>query len=293
MQVSAAIQSIIQQKLSEHFSVVRPVQFAGIGGGSINETYRISFGDGSIFCKLNSVSKFPQLFQTECLGLELIGRQGLIKTPAVIDCFEQDDTQVLLLEWIQPGKRTEAFWKTFGEQLAALHYVSADCFGLHEDNYMGSVPQSNHQHKTWIEFFATKRLQPMTNRCYQKQLLNKTHLQRFENLEKRLAEIFNDEKPSLLHGDLWSGNFMCNQTSEAVLIDPAVYYGHRSIDLAMTTLFGGFRSPFYEAYNYHYSFPKNYEAQWAVCNLYPLLIHLYLFGSGYLPQIERTLQQFS
>ena len=106
------------------------------------------------------------------------------------------------------------------------------------------------------------------------------------------AMLIDDEKPALLHGDLWSGNFMCNASSKPVLIDPAVYYGHRSMDLAMTTLFGGFRQTFYEAYNFHFPLPYNYEQQWAVCKLYPLLIHLYLFGLGYLPQIERTLKQF-
>ncbi|GAA4731088.1 fructosamine kinase family protein [Flavisolibacter ginsenosidimutans] len=293
MQVSAAIQSIIQQKLSEHFSAVRPVQFSGIGGESINETYRISFGAENVFCKLNSVSEFPQLFQKEKAGLELLAKQGILKTPAIIECFEQANSQVLVLEWIQPGEKTEGFWKKFGEQLATLHRISTDSFGLHEDNYMGSIPQSNRQHKTWVDFFAEERLKPMIGRCFHKKLLSKTHRQQFESVEKKLTEIFAEEKPSLLHGDLWNGNFMCNQNNEPVLIDPSVYFGHRSVDLAMTTLFGGFRQPFYEAYHHHFPLPKNHEQQWAVCNLYPLLIHLYLFGGGYLPQIENILRGFA
>ncbi|HVF97476.1 MAG TPA: fructosamine kinase family protein, partial [Flavisolibacter sp.] len=117
-------------------------------------------------------------------------------------------------------------------------------------------------------------------------------LRQFENIDKRLEEIFEEEKPSLLHGDLWSGNFMCNLKGEPVLFDPAVYYGHRSADLAMTTLFGGFKPSFYEAYHHHFPLPANYKEQWAACNLYPLLIHLYLFGTRYLSQIEETLRQF-
>ena len=293
MQIPTPIKSSIQQRLAQHVSFVDFIQFTSVGGGSINETYRISLNNRSAFCKLNSVSKFPQLFQKEKAGLELIARQGIVKTPTVIDCFEQEDTQILLLEWVQSGERTEVFWKEFGERLATLHHVFADFFGLHEDNYMGSVPQSNRQQKNWAVFFVAERLQPMIDRCFRKGQLSLKHRQQFEKLQSRLATIFEEEKPSLLHGDLWSGNFMCNGAGEPVLIDPAAYYGHRSVDLAMTTLFGGFRSSFYEAYNHHFPLPKNYEEQCAICNLYPLLVHLYLFGRSYLPQIENTLQHFA
>ena len=104
--------------------------------------------------------------------------------------------------------------------------------------------------------------------------------------------IFNEEEPCLLHGDLWSGNFMCNRDAEPVLVDPAVYFGHRSMDLGMTTLFGGFSSEFYEAYHYHYPFPANYKEQWEICNLYPLLIHLLLFGQSYFPSIDKVLTRY-
>ncbi|HUC80303.1 MAG TPA: fructosamine kinase family protein [Flavisolibacter sp.] len=293
MNPSPALQTAIQQKLTAHFSFAEKINFSAVGGGSINNTYCISFGSQSVFCKINSATKFPQLFAKEKSGLELIQKQGIIKTPCVIDHFEHENQQVLLLEWIVEGERTESFWKSFGQQLAALHQQSLGSFGLEEDNYMGSVPQSNRIHQDWISFFTNERLQPMTRRCFDKNLLTKNHLQAFENLQQKLTGIFEKENPSLLHGDLCSGNFMCNRSGEPVLIDPAVYYGHRSVDLAMTTMFGGFRQPFYEAYNYHYPLPKNYEEQWAICNFYPLLIHLYLFGSSYLPQIERTLRVFA
>ena len=127
----------------------------------------------------------------------------------------------------------------------------------------------------------------------EKQLLHPKHLAAFEWLEGKLNIIFNQEKPSLLHGDLWSGNYMCNTSSRPVLIDPAVYFGHRSMDLAMTSLFGGFDKHFYDAYHYHFPFPPGYTEQWEVCNLYPLLIHLNLFGAGYLAQVENILKKFS
>jgi len=287
------LQTAIQQKLSEHFSAIDRLQIQSIGGGSINKTYRIK-GEKNFFCKLNSATKFPLLFLKEQNGLELIKKQNCIKTPVVIDCFEHEEEQILLLEWINEGERTEAFWKNFGEQLAALHRVSNDTYGLTEDNYMGSVPQQNYLHQDWINFFIHQRLQPMINRCAANSLLTSDHQRQLEKLFIHLPNIFEPvEKPCLIHGDLWSGNFMCDQKNQPVLIDPAVYYGHRSMDLAMTTLFGGFSQSFYDAYHYHFPFPKSYKEQWQVCNLYPLLIHLYLFGGSYLPQIERTLTNFT
>jgi fructosamine-3-kinase len=114
----------------------------------------------------------------------------------------------------------------------------------------------------------------------------------FNQVYKKLKEIFPNEKPAALHGDLWSGNYLCDKNSMPVLIDPAVYFGHRSIDLGMTKLFGGFDSRFYEAYHHHFPLPKNFEEQVDVCNIYPLLIHLNLFGSGYLTSIRSILKRF-
>jgi fructosamine-3-kinase len=290
-----SIQSLIQQKLKELFSTnTNEISFGSVGGGCINETHRINFGNKKFFCKINSATKFPHLFQKEANGLKLIAQEHVIKVPAVIDCFETNGQQVLLLEWVNEGERTESFWKKFGEQLATLHQVPNEHFGLNEDNYMGSVPQSNQQTSNWIDFFIHQRLQPLIDNCLSQNLLQPKNQLQFESLYKQLPSIFEQEqKPSLLHGDLWSGNFMCNQNEEPVLIDTAVYFGHPSIDLGMTTLFGGFRYAFYEAYNYHSPLPPNYKEQWEVCNLYPLLIHLLLFGRSYLSQIERTLHNYN
>jgi fructosamine-3-kinase len=286
------LETAIQQKLSHYFLLSKDFRVQFVGGGSINETYRLQFDDSKVFCKVNSATNFPGLFVKEKAGLALLEKQGVIKTPSVIDCFEVFGHQVLVLEWVEEGLRTETFWKKFGEQLAALHHVTTESFGLEEDNYMGSVPQQNKRQKDWIAFFTKQRLQPLITKCTEKNLLGPNHLQLFEKLFLLLPDIFETtQKPSLLHGDLWSGNFICSHNHEPVLIDPAVYYGHRSMDLAMTTLFGGFHTSFYEAYDYHYSFPANYEEQLAICNLYPLLIHLYLFGRSYLPQIEHTLNR--
>lgn len=286
-------QAILQKKLQTLTGQQAQIHLHPVGGGSINETVRIRFGENDFFCKINSATKFPQLFSRERDGLDIIGAVNKIKTPAVIDYFEEESYQFLLLEWIEQGHHTIGFWTQFGEQLAALHRVKSKTFGLDKDNYMGSVPQQNRQLENWCSFFANQRLAPMITRCANTHLLSTNDQRLFEKLISKLTGFFDDEEPSLLHGDLWSGNFLCDKKAQPVLIDPAVYYGHRSMDLAMTTLFGGFHQPFYEAYHYHYPLPKNYEEQWAACNLYPLLIHLYLFGSGYLSSIRNTLQKLT
>jgi fructosamine-3-kinase len=242
---------------------------------------------------VNSASKFPHLFEKEKNGLALIEKQDSIKVPGIVTHFISDDQQVLVLEWIEEGSKNSQFWKTFGQQLAGLHQITNEHFGLSEDNFMGSVPQSNKQHTSWISFFTQERLLPLIQLCSKAGLLGSKHQSQFEVFCKQLPQIFDQQKPALVHGDLWSGNFMCTDNHQPVLVDPAVYFGHPSVDLAMSTLFGGFEKSFYESYNYYSPFPPNYKEQLQACNLYPLLIHLYLFGKSYLNQIEETLNKIS
>ena len=292
--MDTSIEKYLNQFLSGKLNLpVSSLKLRSVGGGSINDTYQVLVNDHTkFFLKVNSSKKYPELFQKEKNGLEFLKNQGKLRIPTVIACDDVDSCQVLVLEWIDGGLRTEAFWKQFGEQLAALHHVTAPSFGFRENNYMGALPQINDERDNWVDFFVHCRLRPQIERATINHLLTAKHLSSFEDLYNRSRDIFNDEPPSLLHGDLWSGNFMCGINSEPILIDPAVYFGHRSIDLAMTTLFGGFEKPFYESYNYHFPFPKNHRDEWDLCNLYPLLIHLNLFGTGYLALIERTLGRF-
>lgn len=288
-------ESFLINKISETTgSAVSSLIFKSIGGGSIiNHTFRITTGNQqSFFLKVNNDHGFPGLFEKEKNGLEFLAKHNSIKTPPVIFCDKFSGDQFLLLKWIDSGIWTEYFWKQFGENLARLHQCSNDQFGLAEDNYMGVLPQQNNFTHKWNEFFINHRLQPQIELALQKNLLSKKHVDLFQKLFNKLDGIFNEEKPALLHGDLWSGNFMCNENSEPVLIDPAVYFGHRSMDLAMTTLFGGFDKAFYSSYQYYFPFPDNYQEQWDVCNLYPLLIHLNLFGESYLYDIINTLKKF-
>ena len=283
-----SVQSLLQQLLNINTSL----QLTPVGGGSINHTYRITAGSDTFFCKINQLAALPNLFETEKQGLELLAQQGVIRIPKVIASGQNGEHQVLILEWIEQGLQTDAFWTRFGEQLAALHHIQSKQFGLTTNNYMGSLPQSNQPADNWTDFFIQQRLQPQVKLAVNRQLLEQSHVQQFEKLYQQLGNLFTPEPAVLLHGDLWSGNFLCDASENPVLIDPAVYYGHRSIDLAMTTLFGGFDSLFYESYNYHYGLPVNYIQQWDVCNLYPLLIHLNLFGKSYLADIVHTIRRY-
>lgn len=284
--ITATLQSFIE-KIVDHTCT-----FTSVGGGSINHTYRIQAGKQSFFCKLNQLAAFPGLFKAEQKGLELLAQQQLIRTPQLIAVAHTGDTQLLILEWIEQGLKTGDFWKTFGRQLAALHHIQHSQCGLDSDNYMGALPQNNQWTSNWTDFFIHQRLQPQVRLALDRRLLEPAHVTGFEKLYQQLTSIFEAEPAALLHGDLWSGNFLCDDTGQPVLIDPAVYYGHRSMDLAMTTLFGGFDASFYESYQYYFPLPPNYQQQWEICNLYPLLIHLNLFGKSYLSDILYTIRRY-
>lgn len=286
-------QHIIELLKNETGTAASSVKLQPVGGGSINDTYKIETDNGHLFfCKINSAVQFPGLFEAERQGLELLKRQQVIRIPSVIACTVTDDTQILVLEWIEQGSRTSSFWQLFGEQLAQLHDVKEKTFGLDADNYMGALVQTNTRAESWTEFFIHQRLEPQIRMALDAGLLKPKEAAVFERLYPRLHDIFPLTEPSLLHGDLWSGNYLCDRRGRPVLIDPAVYFGHPAIDLGMTTLFGGFDPLFFESYKACRPFPPNYHEQWEVCNLYPLLIHLNLFGESYKSSILRTIQRY-
>jgi fructosamine-3-kinase len=288
--VQETLRSVLSRLLGRTIGQIGldPVQ-----GGSVNQCFRIEL-DGSrlLFCKINLADRYPLLFEKERNGLVLLQSAGVLRVPAVLACEEVSGLQILILEWIRQGPRKDGFWERFGEELALLHQVTQSVFGLDEDNYMGSLKQSNRQHSSWTEFYRDQRLRPQVELALLHHRIETPVAERFDNLYRRLESVFPSGPAALLHGDLWSGNFLSDEEGRAVLIDPAVYYGNPAMDLGMTTLFGGFEDGFYEAYRYHSPFPSNYREQWEICKLYPLLIHLNLFGSSYLPEILRTIRSY-
>jgi fructosamine-3-kinase len=281
MNLSNGIEKKVKEVLGTYTINVIPVQ-----GGCINKCYRLVGRNAEAFIKINSASKFPSLFRKEANGLMLLGKPGTIAVPNVVLVDEVDEEQLLILQWIQKGEPDHLFWTRFGEQLAAMHQATMPYFGHNEDNFMGSVPQDNSLKDSWCPFFIENRIEPLLDKCIAARLLAPNYRDKLPKLYSRLPDIFPNEPSSLVHGDLWSGNFICNDQGQPVIIDPAAHYGHCAADLGMTTLFGGFDKRFYEAYQYYSPLDTNHLEQWEVCNLYPLLIHLLLFGKSYLSRIE-------
>lgn len=263
-----------------------------LGGGDINQVYRLSFAGSECVLKLNSKERFPGMFEKEAHGLRLLGSAGC-RVPEVVITFSDGDHQFLILEFIEPHSPGPGLWERFGRRLAALHRHDSQAFGLDHDNYIGSLEQCNSQREDWSEFFTVCRIRPLVRQARNRSLLSARHVRGFESLFLRLSDLIPREKPSLLHGDLWSGNLMCGTGDEPVFIDPAAYFGHREMDLAMTRMFGGFDRRFIDSYVEEMPLEPGFEQRIQIHNLYPTLVHLVLFGRSYLSGIEATLKRFS
>ena len=258
---------------------------SSLSGGCISDAYKVSDESGkNYFLKLNSSPK--DLFIKEANGLRELKKAKAIRVPEVILC--KDD--FLLTEFISQGNRSKNFFEDFGRKFAELHKYRGEKFGFYENNYIGSNPQINipdqNEGNSWTEFYFNKRI------LYQYQLAEQNGYATNElkngilKLEKQIEKILgdSDESPSLLHGDLWGGNYIADENGNPCLIDPAVYYGHREADLAMTKLFGGFSPAFYNSYNETFPLEEDYEYRENIYKLYHILNHLNLFGRTYYHQ---------
>ncbi len=256
---------------------------SSIVGGCINNAIKINTNKGDFFVKWNTNSK-ANMFQSEYNGLKVLKDTNTIRIPNVL-CFDDD---FLILEFIPPSNPNNAFWEVFGQKLALMHKQTHSKFGLDFDNYIGSLCQDNTQNKNWTEFFIQNRLQAQLSIGN----FSGTLLSDFDKLFQKLPNLFPNEKPALLHGDLWSGNFLAKNGDTPMLIDPAIYYGNREMDIAMSKLFGGFNSDFYFAYNESRPLENGWEERIQICNLYPLLVHVNLFGGAYINQVKNILSYY-
>ncbi len=274
-----------------------PVQVTGMkptGGGCINDAQLVDTEKGKFFMKHNSASRYPGMFEAEARGLQLLEASGCLKVPAVVGHGETNSHCILVLEYIAAAAQKPGFWQEFGEGLARMHqqHPGDGRFGLDHDNYIGSLPQGNRTHSDWISFFISERLGAQVKLARDNGRAGKELSAMFEKLYRFLSDFFPEEPPALLHGDLWSGNYMTGEEGEPAIIDPAVYYGHRYMDLGMSKLFGGFSRAFYEAYDDIYPLEKGWQEGIDIANLYPLMVHVNLFGGGYLRQVKGVLRRF-
>jgi fructosamine-3-kinase len=281
-------ESILFSALGKPVEVIE-TQF--LSGGDINTSAQVFSSEGVFFIKWNHADR-QDMFETEACSLDILRQTEALYIPQVVGYGKELDKSYLILEYIDPGNPAKNYWETLGQALAVLHSHTQPKFGLQFNNYIGSLPQSNTLTASGISFFFEQRLLPQAGMALYKGLLAKQAYDALFRLYDRLPQIFPHERPALLHGDLWSGNVMVTETGQPALIDPAVYYGFRESDLAFTKLFGGFDQRFYSAYNEAFPLEDGFDDRVAIYNLYPLLVHVNLFGSGYVSGVERVLKQF-
>jgi fructosamine-3-kinase len=273
----------ISAATGSHFSIQssRP-----LSGGCINTAYHLQGKGQDYFVKLNAAAKLP-MFAAEAEGLLEVIETATIKVPKPICWGKIAHQAYLVLEYVSLGHSNSRAMERLGRQLALLHKIVQPYFGWHRDNTIGATPQVNTPCQDWVAFWRQYRLGFQLDLAikhgYGDRLQGKG-----ERLLARLASFFQDYPvmPSLVHGDLWTGNVASYHKDEPVIFDPAVYYGDRETDLAMTELFGGFSPRFYDAYQESYALDPGYRVRRTLYNLYHILNHLNLFGPAYLTQTE-------
>ncbi len=288
MPLREAIAAHIAEATGSAFTIAREDR---VGGGCINAATRLDGVDGRrYFVKLNDAAR-AEMFAAEAEGLRELAGSGAIRVPEPVCHGVADNSAYLVLEYIEPGRASASSMEILGRQLAQLHRFTDEHFGWRRDNTIGSTPQPNAPSESWTEFWRTQRLgfqfALAARRGYRGGLQRKG-----EELLTRVDVLLAGHAPaaSLLHGDLWSGNTMVARDGNPVLIDPAVYYGDREADVAMTELFGGFSEGFYAAYREAYPLDDGYRLRKTLYNLYHVINHLNLFGGGYGAQAEAMIE---
>lgn len=260
-----------------------------LAGGSINEVFHLTTSGGDWVLKVNSAIKFPGMFPAEKTGLETLAGARAFDVPEVYECGELNGTAYLLLEFKKENLQKPHFWEVFGEQLASLHQTSASQFGFTSSNYIGSLPQSNDFRTSAADFYVSQRLEPQVKMAIERGF----SLGDLTAFYRNISDEISGEPPALIHGDLWNGNYLVNEEGLPCLIDPAVSYGPREMDLAMMKLFGGFPEKVFGAYDAQFPLQEGWEQRIPIWQLYYLLVHLNIFGSSYLQQVKQVIARFS
>jgi fructosamine-3-kinase len=260
-----------------------------VGGGCINSGHSVSDGSRTYFVKLNQASQLA-MFEAEAAGLQAMQATQTIRVPTPICYGTVGSDSYIVLEWIALGQGGSRPWREMGQQLAAMHRATNhQGFGWERDNTIGSTPQINTWTKSWTEFWVDCRIN------YQLRLASRKggNFPNHGNLLAAIPQLLAGytPQPSLVHGDLWSGNAAIAQSGEPVIFDPATYYGDREVDLAMTELFGSFPAEFYRGYNEVWALDAGYKQRKTLYNLYHILNHFNLFGGGYESQANRMIEQ--
>ena len=285
-----AMEQIIKHIAEQINSEIK--SFKPVSGGDISSAYLLETQHQKLFLKVNSKSFAKSMFLAEQKGLQVIESTKTIAVPHVHLVAELDCKAFLLMDFIESRRPNAKDYIHFGRDLASLHLVSNEQFGFSSDNFIGSLPQSNTFHADWTEFYWNERILPQLELAKKNNALDVANIPTKESALKIFQQVFGEVKPSLLHGDLWCGNYLISTVGTPYLIDPAVYYGHSMVDVAMSRLFGGFDAEFYDAY--HEIIPKQtyYQEQIKFYQLYYLLVHLNLFGRSYRSSVVDILDRY-
>jgi fructosamine-3-kinase len=266
-----------------------------ISGGDINDACALRLEDGRRFFLKSNVRAPASMFPAEARGLGWLAEARALRVPEVVAVSAgiEGEPSYLVLELLESGRRQRDFDERLGRGLARLHRHGAPCFGLEHDNFIGSLPQQNRAHETWPEFLWLERLEPQLALAVQSGRASSRLRAGFERLSARLSELVGPpEPPARLHGDLWGGNLHVDEQGAPVLIDPAVYGGHREVDLAMMRLFGGFGEAVFRAYEAEHPLAAGHAERVGLYQLYPLMVHVNLFGGSYAQSVEHGLARY-
>jgi fructosamine-3-kinase len=276
------------------------IESLGSGHGVVRA--RATTADGAVLIKWRGESSsrvgWPAPLDAEARGLRLLAEVGALRIPAVLAYRPAGDSrgELLATEWISSDSRADrhAVGQALGEHLAALHRSTASRYGLDHHNYCGVTPQRNTPHDSWLQFWRDERLGYQMELAVSHGLLPAARRARLERLMSQLSQWIDDSQvqPSLIHGDLWSGNWLMDDRGQPALVDPAAYYGDREADLAMCALFGGFPASFWQAYDDSGPPAPGRDQRRPIYQLYHLLNHLNLFGESYGAQIDATLRRY-
>ena len=269
------------------------ISISPVSGGDINDAFKIVTDSNTFFAKVNSNPVAKDMFEKEALGLKLLRDKALISVPGVVSTGTIENKSYLILDWIKQGSTTANTDESIASQLAALHKMINDVFGLEYDNYIGTLIQNNSPNQNWLDFYFSNRIEYQLRLAINSNLMQNKYIKKTEMMFSRLEPDYPAVVPSLLHGDLWSGNYMINDKGEAVFIDPAVYYGYREMDIAMMKLFGGFSSTVFDIYDDIYPLDHEWQSRIRFHQLYYILVHVNLFGGGYVSSAQNIIDYYS
>lgn len=287
MNIVSPIQHYIAARLHD-----KVINIKSISGGDISSAYCVVTSTAKYFLKVNSSIFALEMFQAEQEGLRAIEATNSISVPQVLLVDSIEGTAFILMDFVENKRPDSSDYRRLGTKLAELHQSFGTNFGFISDNFIGRLPQYNQQDDQWAEFYWSERILPQLKLALNAGLIQKDIFPDEKKAIILFRELFGNIQSVLLHGDLWGGNYLIATDGTPYLIDPAVYYGHSMVDIAMSHLFGGFGVGFYEAYHEIIPKPDNYDQQIELYQLYYLLVHLNMFGSSYYASVASIVRKY-